>query len=73
MSCQNGQREGLMKRLDVIIEDYKKNSQKYESNPYRCYSLCKEEIVKMQVEGIVGSICGEYNKCIDYVTEKLNI
>ena len=73
MSCQNGQRGDLMNRLDAIIENYKKNPQAYDNNPYRCYSSCKQEIIKMQVEGIVGGTCKEYDECIDDISEKLNI
>lgn len=64
---------GEKARLDKVIEDYKLFPSAYHDNPWRCYSECKREIVKMQGEGLVGTDSRSYMDLIEYVTDKLQI
>jgi hypothetical protein len=57
--------------LDDIIERYKKDPWRYDNNEYVCYEACKSEIRKLERQRAVEY--NDYDKYIEYITEKLGI
>jgi hypothetical protein len=66
----------LIDRIDNIIKLFKDFPTEFDHNEYRCYADCKQEIFKAQESGEIGAAytnTAEYDKYIDYITEKLGI
>ena len=63
--------KNILNKLDDIINRYKKDPWVYDDNEYVCYEACKRLIRKAERDRITAF--EDYDKYIEYITERLGI
>lgn len=66
----------LINDIDAIIECFKIAPGAFDDNVWRCYSDCKKVVYQAQQNRVISAPymnCAEYDKYINYITERLGI